>query len=104
MLLVNQDRDRTYEYSGQTLYSVPALSPQNDLWGFNLHMEGVNELLGTFDSLEEIQYEMDAINTSDSIEHFISGYSPYDCVEDLESLCAYIDGLSEEEYNHEVNS
>lgn len=103
LLLTNQDRDRTYEYTGQPLYVVPVISPQGQLWGFNLFVEGVTELLGTFDSMEEISAEIDTISRADETEHYIGGWSDYDGIEDFDSLCAYVDGMSEEEYNREMD-
>lgn len=104
MLLINQDRSRTYEYTGQALCSFPRISPKGILLGFNLHMEGVTELLATFDSLEEITAEIAAISATEEPEHFIAGHSDYDGLEDFQSLCAYVDSLSEEEYNANCNS
>lgn len=104
LLLYNQDRDRTYEYTGQPLYAVPVISPQETLWGYNLFMEGVTELLGTFDSMEEISAEIDAIARADEIEHYIGGWSDYDGIEDFDGLCAYVDGLEDSEYNADCDS
>lgn len=87
MKLTNQDREKSYEYSGQELYSIPVLSPKGEIWGFNLHMEGIDELLGTFDSLDEICAEMTAISSTDLPECYISGYSSYNGESDWDMLC-----------------
>lgn len=93
MKLRNQDHDKTYDYEGQELNSAPVLSPDGELWGFNLHIDGVTELLGTFDSLEEIMSEMTAIKACEDDAYTISGYSDYDSAEDIEELCDYVDSL-----------
>lgn len=92
--LTNQDHDQTYEYTGQPLYSVPVLSPTGALWGFNLHLDGVEELLGTFDTLDEIVAEIAAIQAAEG-EYTVKGFSDYDSTEDSDWLAAYIDGLED---------
>lgn len=87
MLLHNQDRDFTCEYTGQELRSEPVFNEQGTLWGFNLFVDGVTESLGTFDSLEEITAEMQAITTADVPEWYVSGYSDYDGTDDWNAIC-----------------
>lgn len=98
-VLHSQDRDHTYEYTGQALYSSPVLSPRGTLWGFNLHLEDAAGLLGTFDSLTEIMAEIAAIGSTDALEWFVSGYSDYNGTEDFMSLCAIVDGMTDDEYS-----
>lgn len=93
MKLRNQDHDATYDYAGQELSYASVLSPDGNFWGFNLRMEGVLELLGTFDSLEEITAEMEAIKACEDDTYTVSGFSDYDSAEDIEQLCNYVDSL-----------
>lgn len=85
--LYDQDRRNIYNYTGQDLYSVPVLSKKGTLWGFNLFVDGVSELLGTFDSLYDIIAEMNDIRTTTAEEYYISGYSDYDGWQDWQLLC-----------------
>lgn len=86
MKLHDQDRRKTYDYHGQELYSMPVLSPRGDMWGINLHMMGVEELIGTFDTALEIQDEMAAIRCAEGKEYYVSGHRCEDCTEDFNAL------------------
>lgn len=90
MTLHNQDRDKTYEYTGQALYIVPVPSPYDAPWGFNLHLDGVQEFIGTFDSAEEATAEMEAISASETHEHYVAGHISYNGDGDFEKLRAFM--------------
>jgi len=82
MLIVNQDRDKAIEYSGE-LAVLPVVH-NGRCWGANLIM-GVT-LLGTFDTQDEGLEEVDEIQSYQGDVYYVSGYSA-----EMEDLCYEMD-------------
>ena len=73
MFLWNQDRDAGFMYNGEKLFCLPVFH-EDTIIGINLHVEGKDGFLGTFDSVGEVISEMIAIQDCEDENYFVSGY------------------------------
>lgn len=72
MTIINQDRDHMYQFNSERLYKM-ARHYQGVLIGYNLYL-GSN-LLGTFDTVEEVEQEECMLLNCKHDIYAINGYS-----------------------------
>lgn len=78
MVLWNQDRNSAFVYSNEQLAIVPKFY-NGTLFGYNLHVWGCEDSLGTFDTLEEAMGEIFTIlHHATSEIYCVSGYSEWE--------------------------
>ena len=73
--IITQDRDRVVLLTSISQIGVKLVEISSQFAGFNLLLDGI--LLGTFDTLDEINKEIMGILENKGEFHVISGYSPY---------------------------
>lgn len=83
MVIINQDLDQKFIKGNQVPF-WHEVKNNGKSFGFNLTLG--KGLLGTFDTVEEVEAERDRINSFKGDVYIVSGYSDYDGGEDFEEL------------------
>lgn len=71
--IVNQDRDKVYEYTNENRLTAKCIYYNLKLMGFNLFIDDVHNL-GTFDTEREVFDEIQRINRFQGNLYYVSGY------------------------------
>lgn len=95
MWIVNQDHDVIYKRTDENLYSMPKFN-DGICCGLNLYMD--QYFLGTFDTIEEVQQEMENILNCTEDIYAVNGFYAEDDKDDIESLINYIDDMEVTDY------
>ena len=86
MLIYSKDRDQTFNFAGENHnFHTDAKWYQGVCAGINLYCDDF--MLGTFDTVQEIIDEIDAIYNCPGDIYYVSGYSDYDGTDDWNALC-----------------
>jgi hypothetical protein len=74
MIIINQDRDESVIFEKEKIHIFMEIQ-DDKLRGFSLMSD--DDFLGTFDTLEEVEDEMQALFDYDKEYFVVSGYSDY---------------------------